>query len=84
MKSYKFWVVGLVCGVTQLACSSNSDSGINYGDSVITPTLEIPPDLISKKTNKNLVLPGSKVGTKENTGRFIETGNLNTGSSAAQ
>ena len=78
MKSYKFWVVGLICGLTQLACSSNSDSGINYDESVITPTLEIPPDLISVKSDKNLELPGSKVGTQENTGRFVETGNLNT------
>ena len=78
MKNYKIWIVGFICGLTQLACSSSSDSGINYGDSVIAPTLEIPPDLISVKTDKNLVLPGSKVGTQENTGRFVETGNLNT------
>ena len=82
MKSYKIWMVGLICGLTQLACSSNSDSGINYGDSVIAPTLEIPPDLISAKSDKNLVLPGSKVGTEENTGRFVETGDLNKESSA--
>lgn len=82
MKNFKFWSLALICGLTQLACSSSSDEGINYRDSVITPTLEIPPDLISSESNKNLTLPGSKVGTKENTGRFVETGNLNKDDSA--
>lgn len=77
MKYFKFWCLALICGATQIACSSSSDEGINYRDSVIAPTLEIPPDLISAESNKNLKLPGSKVGTKENTGRFVETGNLN-------
>ncbi len=76
MINYKVWVMALMCGLTQQACSTCSDSN-NYRDSVITPTLEIPPDLISRETDKNLVLPGSKVGTSENKGRFVETGNLN-------
>lgn len=77
MKRYKIWVLGLVCGLTQFGCSTTPDCGINYQDSVITPTLEIPPDLISRSTDKNLALPGSKVGTENNTGRFVETGDLN-------
>ena len=76
MKNYKLLIL-LVCGLTQFACSTGSDDGVNYEDSEITPTLEIPPDLISRESDKNLVLPGSKVGTKENTGRFVETGDLN-------
>ncbi|MBT3204631.1 MAG: hypothetical protein HOM14_12525 [Gammaproteobacteria bacterium] len=77
MNKYKFLIL-LACGLSQLACSTNSDEGINYSDSVITPTLEIPPDLIGRESDKNLVLPGSKVGTTDNAGRFVETGNLNT------
>lgn len=78
MNSFKIWVLAVVCGFTQLACSTGSDCGVNYRDSVITPTLEIPPDLIGRQSDKNLILPGSKVGTAENTGRFVETGDLNT------
>jgi len=77
MRSYKGLVFALVCGLVQVACSTNSGNEINYRESVITPTLEIPPDLISRSTGKNLALPGSTVGTAENTGRFVETGNLN-------
>lgn len=77
MRSYKVLVLGLVCGVVLSACSTNSGNEINYRESVITPTLEVPPDLISRSSDKNLTLPGSKVGTADNTGRFVETGNLN-------
>ena len=49
---------------------------MNYRDSVVTPTLEIPPDLLSRNTERNLALPGSKIGTAQNTGRYVETGNL--------
>ena len=83
MNKYKFLIM-LACALSQLACSTNSDEGINYQDSVITPTLEIPPDLIGRESGKNLVLPGSKVGTKDNAGRFVETGNLNSGNESKQ
>lgn len=61
------------------SCSSNNTSAeLNYKESQITPTLEIPPDLISRDTaEKNRALPGSDVGTAANRGRFVETGNLN-------
>ncbi len=78
MTTYKVWIALVVFALTQQACSTNSDINNDYQDSMIAPTLEIPPDLISRESNKNLILPGSKVGTKENTGRFVETGNLNT------
>ncbi len=76
MNSFKIWLFPL-CSMLLFGCSTDSSNEINYRDSVITPTLEIPPDLISQSSEKNLVLPGSKVGTAENTGRFVETGNLN-------
>ena len=60
------------------ACETLSpDDEIDYRSSEITPTLEIPPDLISRSSNRNLGLPGSNVGTAANTGRYVETGNLN-------
>lgn len=78
MTSYKLWFLGLLVGLTQLGCSTTSGKDVSYRNSVITPTLEIPPDLISRSSDKNLELPGSKVGTAQNIGRFVETGNLNT------
>jgi outer membrane protein assembly factor BamC len=66
--------IGLVALIS--ACSTTNES-LNYRNSEITPTLEIPPDLISRSADSNLALPGSKVGTPENTGRYVETGNLN-------
>ena len=48
-----------------------------YENSQITPTLEMPPNIIRKDSGRNLVLPGSKVGTDENIGRYVETGDLN-------
>ena len=77
MRSLKILVLGIVCGLAPLGCSVTPDCGDDYRDSVITPTLEIPPDLIGRQSDKNLTLPGSKVGTEENTGRFVETGDLN-------
>lgn len=59
------------------ACSFNGADEIDYRNSEITPTLEVPPDLIQSKDNKNLVLPASRVGLESNTGRYVETGNLN-------
>ncbi len=73
----KNWFFIVLIAATQLACSSSSSDGINYRKSVITPTLELPPDLVSTESNKNLSLPGSSVGTAENKGRFVETGNMN-------
>ncbi len=70
-----FCVFGLVI-VSQLACSSGGSEQINYRDSQVTPTLEIPPDLISRSSDNNLDLPGSAVGTPANSGRFVETGAL--------
>jgi outer membrane protein assembly factor BamC len=61
-----------------VACSSlNSDQKIDYRTSEITPTLEVPPDLVSRSSNRNLTLPGSKIGLPGNSGRYVETGNLN-------
>lgn len=65
-------IIGVLSG-----CSSTDDS-LNYRASVITPTLEVPPDLVTPASDKNLELPGSKVGKPENAGRFKDTGNLNT------
>ena len=65
----------LLLPVFLTACVSGKEV-IEYENSVITPTLEIPPDLITREQNKNLSLPGSKIGKPENTGRFVETGNL--------
>lgn len=59
------------------ACSFNGSDEIDYRNSEIAPTLEVPPDLIQPGDDKNLTLPGSKVGLSSNTGRYIETGNLN-------
>ena len=60
-----------------LTACVTGDKPVEYENSVITPTLEIPPDLISREQNKNLSLPGSNIGKPENTARFVETGNLN-------
>ena len=57
-------------------CAS-TDTGINYRDTVVTPTLETPPDLINRDLERNLDVPGSNIGKMENKGRFVETGNLN-------
>ena len=76
MSLNRIWILALVVATTQWGCSSSSE-GISYRDSVITPTLEVPPDLVTPAADKNLELPGSKVGKAENSGRFVETGNLN-------
>jgi outer membrane protein assembly factor BamC len=61
-----------------VACSSTKDEDLlNYRTSEITPTLEVPPDLTQVSGESNLNIPGSKVGLPENTGRYVETGNLN-------
>ena len=71
-----FITINLVTLLT--ACETlSSDDEIDYRTSEITPTLEIPPDLISRSSNRNLSLPGSEVGTAANSGRYVETGNLN-------
>lgn len=77
--NYLLNVLLLLSLLTLLAgCETlSSDDEIDYRKSEITPTLEIPPDLISRSTDANLTLPGSTVGTAENSGRYIETGNLN-------
>jgi len=73
----KFAAVCLIVSTLAACSSSNSAKDINYRHSEITPTLEIPPDLISRTSKSNLALPGSGIGTAENTGRYVETGNLN-------
>lgn len=70
-------VLMLLSLVSLTACSFNGSDEIDYRNSEITPTLEVPPDLIQPKDNKNLTLPGSRVGLATNTGRYVETGNLN-------
>lgn len=79
MSRFNMLLILCVSGLSQMACSSGSSKEINYRDNEVTPTLEIPPDLISRSTGKNLSVPGSKVGMPENRGRFVETGNLNVG-----
>lgn len=79
MNRLNLLLVLCVSGLSQTACTFGSSKEIDYRDSEITPTLEIPPDLISRSSNKNLALPGSKVGMPENRGRFVVTGNLNVG-----
>ncbi len=59
------------------ACASDGEPGLNYREAVVTPTLETPPDLITRHREGNLEVPGSNIGKPENTGRFVETGNLN-------
>lgn len=77
MKLKSYLLVTAIVAVLS-SCSSNPGSELNYKESQITPTLEIPPDLISRDTaEKNRSLPGSDVGTAANRGRFVETGNLN-------
>ena len=66
----------LLLPVFLTACVTG-DEAVEYENTVITPTLEIPPDLISREQNKNLSLPSSNMGKPENTARFVETGNLN-------
>lgn len=68
----------ILCLLTLTACSTtNEDTQLNYRTSEITPTLEIPPDLTQITSEQNLEIPGSKVGKPENSGRYVETGNLN-------
>ena len=68
---------GLIIILSLTACSSTDEKILNYRSSEITPTLEIPPDLTQVSAESNLSIPGSKVGLAENTGRYVETGNLN-------
>jgi|GEM_PF-2179247 len=59
------------------ACTVSIGEEDAYEDSQITPTLEMPPNIIRKESRRNLMLPGSKVGTDENIGRYVDTGDLN-------
>ncbi len=77
MNLNRIWILALVVALTQFGCSSSSDKGINYRSSAITPTLEVPPDLVTPAADRNLELPGSRVGKPDNKGRYVETGNLN-------
>ena len=76
MKLLNLLMAGLLILTVMTGCSFTKEE-VDYENSVITPTLEVPPDLISRSKDKNLSLPGSKVGLPENTGRFVDTGNLN-------
>jgi len=78
MRLSKLWLALCLTLLMLSACVSSpqSEQKMNYRDSNVTPTLEIPPDLLSRNTQSNLALPGSKIGTAQNTGRYIETGNL--------
>lgn len=68
----------LIIVLSLAACSSTKDEKLlNYRTSEITPTLEVPPDLTQVSGQSNLNIPGSKVGLPENSGRYVETGNLN-------
>lgn len=63
--------------ITFLAgCASNSDEKVRYKSSNAYPTLEIPPDLTQLDDSQNLALPGSKIGTRQATGRFKDEGPL--------
>ena len=55
------------------ACSSTPDEP-DYKNSVVTPTLEMPPNIIRAESNKNLTLPGSNIGEPANSGRYVQTG----------
>ena len=70
---------GLVALALLSGCtfSTGDPEDEGYGDSQITPTLEMPPNIIRKDSRKNLALPGSRVGTDENIGRYVDTGDLN-------
>lgn len=71
-------VVSCILVLSLAACSSTKDEQLlNYRTSEITPTLEVPPDLTQISARENLNIPGAKVGLPENSGRYIETGNLN-------
>ncbi len=75
MTQYLFRTAFLIATLSVGACSSTNSSGeINYRASEVTPTLEVPPDLIGKSAERNLDIPGSVVGKEENVGRFTETG----------
>ncbi|MDJ0833114.1 MAG: outer membrane protein assembly factor BamC [Gammaproteobacteria bacterium] len=76
MKRFSALSVLAMMLLTQLACSSGGSNQINYRGSQVTPTLELPPDLIARSTDENLALPGSDVGTAARSGRFVETGAL--------
>ena len=76
MKLMNILITGLLVLPVMTGCSFTKEE-VDYENSVITPTLEVPPDLITRSKDKNLSLPGSKVGLPENTGRFVDTGNLN-------
>ena len=71
-------IVSIILVLSVTACSTTKDEELlNYRNSEITPTLEVPPDLTQASSEENLNIPGSKVGLPENTGRYVETGNLN-------
>lgn len=42
-----------------MAGCSTVDNAVDYENNVIAPSLEIPPDLITRSESKNLKLPGS-------------------------
>ena len=76
MKSV-YIVGGLIISGFLSACNVIGEpEGLDYGNSQVTPTLEIPPDLISRSTNENLDLPGTRIGQADNNGKFVETGYL--------
>jgi outer membrane protein assembly factor BamC len=67
----------LVLFLALAGCATDGEKKLDYRSSEITPTLEIPPDLTRLNADENLDLPGSDVGRPGNTGRYVETGNLN-------
>lgn len=61
------------------ACSSTPSDELDYQGSEITPTLEMPPNIIRRESQRNLKLPGTAIGEQANVGRFVETGSLKIG-----
>ncbi len=73
MDSYRLLVSTCVLCLLVTGCSTGPGK-VNYRGDSFTPTLEVPPDLISRSSSRNLTLPGSKVGSEENKGRYVATG----------
>ena len=53
-----FVLTGLLILPLMAGCST-IDNAVDYENNVIAPSLEIPPDLITRSESKNLILPGS-------------------------
>ena len=51
-------ITGLIFLPLMTACST-VENAVDYENNVIAPSLEIPPDLITRSESKNLKLPGS-------------------------